>query len=304
MPSEPINQLIRLGTELLHPEITIAELRAAIDQISAIRPPVDQLTVEEQTAPVAGRWIGHASAAPARTGATILWFHGGGYVAGAPAMMDGIGAALSAQTGARMFAPVYRVGPEHPYPAALDDAVAAYRWMIETVSAADRVVVGGDSAGGGLALCLLLRLRDEGIAQPGGSVTFSPWTDLAITGESLATRAAFTFGMSEPLMRRAAAAYLDGHDPLDPYVSPVYGDFAGVCPQHVQVGDHEVLLDDATRVAKAAESAAVAVDLRVWPEMPHVHQAFVGVAPEADEAIAAAAHWITSTIDTPERNSP
>jgi epsilon-lactone hydrolase len=293
MPSESINQLIALGTELLHPEITIPDMRAAIDQVSAIRPPVNGIVTEDTAAPVAGRWIADQAASG---DATILWFHGGGYVAGEPPMMDGMGAALSAQTGARMFVPRYRVGPEDPFPAALDDAIAAYRWILDAVAAPATIVVGGDSAGGGLALALLLRLRDEGVDQPAGGVTFSPWTDLAITGESLVTRAEFTFGMSEPLMKRLAAAYLRDHDPMDPHASPVYGDFTGLCPLHIQVGDHEVLLDDSRRVAKAADAAGVAVDIRIWPEMPHVHQAFVGVAPESDEAVTAAARWITTAL--------
>lgn len=296
MPSEQIELLIQMGSTLLHPDIGVEELRTAIRDIVAARPAIDGEVVTDAGTPVpGGLWIRHASVGP-EADAVVLWVHGGGYVAGEPQQMRGMATALSARTGARVLVPAYRVAPEHAHPAALDDAVAAYRWLLGTGVGPDRVVVGGDSAGGGLVLAMVLALRDAGEPLPAGIVTFSAWTDLAITGETLETRKAYTFGISEPLMRRCAAAYLGGGDARHPYASPLYGDWRGVPPMLVHAGDHEVLLADSTRMAERAEAAGVDVTLRVWPEMPHVHQSLVGAAPEAEEAIDDAARFVRARL--------
>jgi len=252
--------------------------------------------LERDAGPTPGLWMWHESVAPDGPD-VIVWFHGGAYVSGQPDQIRAMGTALSAATGARVFAPAYRLAPEHPAPAALDDAVAAYRAVL-ALAAPEHLVVGGDSAGGGVALAALLALRDLGDPLPAGAVTFSAWTDLALTGDSLETRKEFFFGSSEPFMRRCADAYLGAADPFDPRVSPLYGDWRGMPPLHVQVGDHDPLLADSTRLAERARGAGVAVDLVVWPEMPHVHQGLAGVAPEADEAVDRAAAFIRARLAT------
>ena len=290
MASQPILDFIALGSALLHPDITIPDLRTAIGQVSAGRPPVNGQVASVTSSPVAAHWLRHESVSD-NDAPVLMWLHGGGFVAGDPTMAYGFGYYLSERAGVRIFAPSYRLAPENPFPAALDDALTAYRALIDQVDPG-RVVVGGDSAGGGLALSLLMELRDQHDPLPVAGITFSAWTDMAVTGESLQTRAEYTFGMSEPLVRRCADAYLGGHDPCDSRVSPLYGDFTGLPPLHLQVGDFEVLLADSVRVAERAGAAGVEVEFHVWPEMPHVHQAFVGAAPESDAACDVAADYL------------
>jgi monoterpene epsilon-lactone hydrolase len=295
MVSDAIRMVLEMEAQLVGPHTGPHELRDTIRETVVAAPPVDGQVVEAVDELVPGSiWVRHASVAPDAE-AVVLWFHGGAYVGGEPRLSGAIATALSARTGARVLLPEYRLAPEYPHPAAVEDAVRSYRWLLERVSGPDQVVVGGDSAGGGLVLAMLLALREAGDPLPAAGVTFSPWTDLAITGESVETRATYSpFGRS--LMDRCADAYLAGTDPSAPLASPLYGDWRGAPPLLVHVGDHELLLDDGVRLAARAGAAGVDVTLRVWPEMPHVHQSLVGYAPESDEAIDDAARFISSVL--------
>lgn len=294
MVSDAIRMTLEMDSQLVGPDTGPLELRATIRQTVESAPPIEGLALESEQRLPGGIWVRHASV-PAHAEHVILWFHGGAYVAGEPALSSGIATALSIRTGARVLLPSYRLAPEHPCPTAIDDALAAYRWLLGHVASPDRVVVGGDSAGGGVVLAMLLALRDAGDALPAGVVTFSPWTDLAITGASVESRAQHSpFGRS--LMDRCSAAYLAGTDPRSSVASPLYGDWTGIPPMLVHVGDYELLLDDGLRLAERAKAAGVDVTVRVWPEMPHVHQALVGYAPEADEAIDDAAVFIGALL--------
>lgn len=214
----------------------------------------------------------------------VLYLHGGGYVIGSRVSHGGIAATIAAAAHRRTALPDYRLGPEHPFPAAVDDAVAAYQALLEH-HPAHQLAVAGDSAGGGLALATLLALRDRRIDLPATAVCLSPWTDLRCTTKSMRTRADVDPICRSAKLRHMADLYLDGADPTTPLASPALADFTGLPPLLVQVGDAEVLLDDSIAVERRARAAGVDVELEVWDDMIHVFQAFVGLLPDAQRAM-------------------
>jgi len=216
----------------------------------------------------------------------VLYLHGGGYTTGSPALYRHFTARIATAVRAHVLVIDYRLAPEHPFPAALDDADAAYRWLLAGKAEPRSTVIMGDSAGGGLALALLLKLRDGGRDRPVAAVALSPWTDLALTGASLAHNA-----RSDPMLNLAdtrlfADSYLAGADPCHPYASPLYGDPAGLPPTLIQAGSDEILRDDAVRIAEKMRAAGCHVEIEVWPRMPHAWHLFAPVLPEANAAIA------------------
>ncbi len=238
---------------------------------------------------VPAEWV---VAAGVSTGPVVLYFHGGAYHLGSPARLRGLLALLSAAAQARVLSVGYRLAPEHPFPAAFEDALTAYRWLIASGTPARQVVIGGDSSGGGLALAALVALRDAGESLPGAAVVLSPWTDLDMGGESLQSLAAVDVMLTPDGVREAADWYLAGQDPRHPYASPLYADLHGLPPVLIQAGDAEIIRDDSTRFAAAAQAAGVDVTLEIWPEMPHVWHAFAGLLPEADEAVERIGRWL------------
>lgn len=229
----------------------------------------------------------------------VLYLHGGGYVAGSRRSHRGIVSRLARATGAPVFVPEYRLAPEHRFPAAVDDALAALAYA--STSAPDgsesppvRLAIVGDSAGGGLALATLVAARDRGRTLPDACVLLSPWTDLAATGSSVVERDALDPVIPGALLERWARLYVGDADPRTPLASPLYAALHGLPRMLVQVGDQEVLLDDSTRLAERARSAGVDVTLEVWPDMFHVFQAFAGALPEGREAIARIASFLAA----------
>ncbi|HEY3908963.1 MAG TPA: alpha/beta hydrolase [Stellaceae bacterium] len=217
----------------------------------------------------------------------ILYLHGGGFAIGSASLYRHLTWRLSAAARARLLAIDYRLAPEHPFPAALDDALAAYRWLLSQGADPRRVAVIGDSAGGGLVFSLLLRCRDERrLPLPACAAALSPWTDLALSGASLRVNARADPFIDASDMPLLAGWYLAGADPRNPYASPLYGDPHGLPPTLIQVGSDEVLRDDATRMADRMRAAGCEVVLEIWPRMPHVWQLFAEVMPEARRAIA------------------
>lgn len=264
-------------------QFDFAAARAAMDGTAAMFPTPDDVTLEPVDCDgVQGEWI----AAPGTDPATVIYYlHGGGYTIGSIASHRSMISRISRATGARALAINYRLAPESPFPAALDDALTAYRWLLAQGTDASRIVIAGDSAGGGLAAATLIALRDAGEPLPGAACLISPWTDMESTGESATTRAELDPMIHVDSERTVANAYLNGHDPRDPLVSPIYGDLTGLPPLLIQVGDHEVLLDDATRLEKRAKADGVDATLEVWDEMFHVWHFFASMLPEGQEAI-------------------
>jgi monoterpene epsilon-lactone hydrolase len=231
----------------------------------------------------------------AATDRAVLYVHGGAYTAGSLTTHRRHVANLSAACGCQVIALDYRLAPEHPHPAAVDDAVAAYRWLTGPDGVApERVVIAGDSAGGGLAAAALVALRDLGDPLPAGGALISPWADMTLTAETYRTRADLDPMCSLESLAPSAEAYLGGLDPTTPWASPVHADLAGLPPLCIHVGDHEVLLDDALTLAKRAEAAGVDVELWHVPEMIHVWHAFAGIVPEGQEALERLAAWISA----------
>ena len=218
--------------------------------------------------------------------------HGGGFRIASALAYRAYSSHLAAVIGARVVTIDYRLAPEHPYPAALEDVVCAYRALLDDGVASSRLVVAGDSAGGGLVASLVLAARAEALPLPAGVVCSSPWVDLTVRAASYETNADTDRLFSLESATTAAATYLDGHDPADPLVSPVFGDWTGAPPMLVQVGDVEVLLDDALRLAARASDAGVDVTLHVEPEMPHIWPMSYPAFPEAVDAVEEIAAFV------------
>ncbi len=236
-------------------------------------------------------WPGASDTAP-----VLLYLHGGGYLAGSPETHRPLVASLVRRLRGTAFVPGYRLAPEHPYPAALHDARAAFQHMLSRGIAPSRIVIAGDSAGGGLALALALALRDDGVPLPAAVVAFSPWTDLATTGRSLDENSERCSMFAGVTIRRASKFYLGSSDPTHPYVSPLYGDFRSFPPLLVHASIDEVLRDDAVRVAERARAAGVHVELRLWRRVPHVWQFFPAVLPEAEQSLQDTVRFITTHV--------
>ena len=231
------------------------------------------------------------------TGGAIFYIHGGGWVAGSPRTHRPLTWRLASKLGMPVYAVDYRLAPEHFFPAGLDDCVAAYRALIETVPPSS-VAVGGDSAGGNLALALALRLKAEGIPLPAAFFCLSPATDLAATGKSVHTNAKSDALFVEPMMHTLEPRYAPGVDPREPFLSPLYGDVTGLPPTIFQVGATEMLLDDSVRMAHKMEAAGVTVKLDVWPKVPHVWHLMADILPEARRAIDDLVSFIRVHINT------
>lgn len=224
-------------------------------------------------------------------GITVLYLHGGGYFACSPRTHRPI-TGFYARAGFDAVAPDYRKAPEHPFPAAVDDAEAVYRALLARGVPAERIVLSGDSAGGGLCLALMLRLKTAGVALPAAAALFSPWTDLAVTGDSVRSNGARDAMFQPEGIPVSAGFYLGDADPRDPLASPLYGDLAGLPPLLIHVGEREVLRDDSTRLTERARAAGVSVALTVWDVVPHVWQLLPHFVPEARQSLGEAASFL------------
>jgi len=263
--------------------LTIAERRAQYERAEKVFPVPPDVKVERVSAPTApAEWLLPPSATPGRV---VLYLHGGGYVIGSPRSHRHLAAAIAGAAGARALLLDYRLAPEHPYPAAVDDAVAAYRWLLDQGIAPGGVVVAGDSAGGGLTVATLLALRDARTPLPAAGVCISPWVDLTCSGESYRTKAA-----ADPIVQREgvdqmARAYLGSTPPRTPLASPLFAELGGLPPLLIQVGSDEVLLDDSVQLAERARAAGTDATLEVWDRMIHVWHWFLPMLDEAQSAI-------------------
>jgi epsilon-lactone hydrolase len=265
--------------------------RAGFDELFAERPLGDDVKLIERT--LGGVRALDVEVEGADRDGVILYLHGGGYVVGSARTGANLAAPLSRRSRVPAVSLDYRRAPEHPFPAAIDDALAAYK---ELLGVGRPVVIAGDSAGGGLVLATLLGARREGLPSPVAAVVFSPWVDTTLSGESMDTRGDFDPLFSRGHMAEYAAHYLGGHESRDVLASPVFADLTGLPPLLIQVGSAEVLLDDALRLATRAAHHDVDVSLDVVAGAPHVFQYMVGVMDEADQALDRAAQFLSSYL--------
>lgn len=288
---EAIQQLMARSTPSLD-EIMADEIRAPLARATRLllwpRVRVKQVLVNGLPA----EWITARNA----TDRVILFLHGGGYVSGSPRTHRALTAELARVTHGRLLAPAYRLAPESPYPAAVEDAWNVYWWLLTQGVPASRIVVMGDSAGGGLAIALLLALRDAGLPLPAAAVGLSPWVDLAMTGATLEANAPTDY-INANVLRASARMYLEDRLPQEtPLASPLYADLCGLPPLLIQAGSVEMLLDDARRLAAAAQAAGVDVTLEVWDHMIHVWHFFYRVAPGARQAVDHIADFVARHV--------
>ncbi len=281
-------ELLRLGIRAFLKRrghhIDLETLRRSMRAMERLvpRPPARTETVEVK----AGRLtLERVTTEKSAANRNVLYLHGGAYVAGGPALYRHVSWRFADALNARIFLLDYRLAPEHSFPAALEDAAEAYRWLADQAGPYPLFVM-GDSAGGGLTLALLLKLRDEGAPLPLGAAALSPWTDLALTGPSLRENAAADPMLNASDLPAFAQFYLAGADPRTPYASPLYGDTAGLPPVLIQVGSDEILRDDAVRMAEKLRRHNPQSLIEIWLRMPHAWQLYAPILPEARRAIA------------------
>lgn len=295
MANETLEMICRmLRSRPVDPDATFADLRRGLEDLVAASPIPEGTRCEPVTAGrVPCEWI---TGAEAESRGTLLYLHGGGYTIGSINTHRALVSRLSSATGLRGLAVDYRLAPEHPFPAAVDDATAAYRWLLGQGVSPDRVVVAGDSAGGGLTVATLVALRDAGAPLPAAGVCLSPWVDMEGAGDSMATCAALDPMVQRDGLLKMAAAYLGEAHPRTPLASPLHADLRELPPLLIHVGTRETLLDDATRLAERARAAGVAAELETWDEMIHVWHAFSPLLPEADQAVARIGEWVRAQV--------
>jgi acetyl esterase/lipase len=282
MASEELAKVIAMIKSVPRdPPASVERMRGAMEKVSE-HVARDVKCEAVSAGGVPAEWIVPPNAANDRV---ILYLHGGGYVMGSINTHRAMIARIARASEAKALALNYRMAPEDPFPTAVDDATAAYRWLLAQGYKPGKIVISGDSAGGGLTLATLLALRDAGTPLPAAAVPISPWADLEGTGASVETRAAADPMVDKAGLLRMAQMYAGDSDPKNPLISPIYADYKGLPPMLIQVGDAEILLDDSTRVAERARAAGIKVELEAWPEMFHVWHVFAKILPEGQQAI-------------------
>jgi acetyl esterase/lipase len=271
-----------------------AERRQRMDEICAIDPPAADIAFSAvEIGGIPAEWSLAPSSDPSKV---LLYLHGGGYCSGSIRSHRGMVAEIGRAAGVRTLALGYRLAPEHPFPAALDDALAAFRFLRASGVPAARIVLGGDSAGGGLSLATTLSLRAAGEELPGLLWLLSPWVDLEMTGASMASKDAVDPLIHHDYLVGLAEPYIASADPRDPLVSPLHADLTGLPPTLVQVGACETLLDDAVRIAGKLGAANVPTSLEIWPDMIHAWPLWWQRLAAGRQAIASAGRFIRETL--------
>jgi monoterpene epsilon-lactone hydrolase len=286
MVSEGMERVINLLKQFQEDtsEFSVEAIREGLDQLGdMVKLPKDVKSENVNARGVPAVWI---STPDVLNDQVLLYLHGGGYIAGSIKSHNNLAARLSRVSKARVLVIEYRLAPEHIFPAAIEDSTKAYRWLVSNEGILPKnIIIGGDSAGGGLTIATLVNLRDEGDKLPAAAVCLSPWTDLAITGNSIKTNADIDPFVPAEDVETMAKLYYGDEDPKNPLVSPLYANLQGLPPLLIQVGTAEVLLDDSVRVAERAKEAGVEVQLEIWQDMIHVFAAFAEWAPEGQEGI-------------------
>jgi epsilon-lactone hydrolase len=228
---------------------------------------------------------------------SMLYIHGGGYVSGGPSGYHGIAGNFANMLGAKVYMPDYRLAPDHPFPAPLDDTFQAYRWLLGESGDARNLVIAGDSAGGAMVISVMVKARDAGLDLPAAGVAISPWADLQMTSESYITRDGIDPLCTREFLVSMARVALGDTRPNDPDVSPVFADVRGISPVMIQIGEREVMLSDSFRLAQHLTNSQVRVALEVWPEMFHVWPMFSKELPEAVQALRSACDFLKRELD-------
>ena len=219
------------------------------------------------------------------SGKVLLYLHGGGYALGSPASHRNMVGMIADAAHCRAFIADYRLGPEHPFPAAVEDGVAAYKALLDEGNEASKIFIAGDSAGGGLTAATLVSARDQGLPMPAAGICISPWVDLTLSGDSMTSKAEADPMLKPETLGWMGGLYLNGQDAKAPLASPIFADLKGLPPLLVQVGSEEILYDDAVTFDKVAREAGVETELEVWDGMMHVWHLMAGVLPEGKQAI-------------------
>jgi acetyl esterase/lipase len=293
--SEALAAIVELlrSTPLLGSD-DVGAMRSAMSALTVGQPLADDIEYEPSSlGGVAVEWTSVRGSSADRA---VLYFHGGAYCLGSVATHRALVGNLARATAARFASLEYRLAPENPFPAAVDDAVAAYRALLAAGTPHTRIALAGDSAGGGLAAATLLALRDAGTPLPACAVCISPWLDLSCSSESMHTRAEQDPMIVPAQLRSLGECYLAGASPREPLASPLFADLHALPPILLHVGTAETLLDDSTRFAARARAAGVDVSLEVWEEMIHVWHTFSPLLPEADRAIAGIGGYLRSRL--------
>jgi epsilon-lactone hydrolase len=296
MASPQLQTAIAVLKQLIEkPAKTTQEMRANFEELGKNTPiPADIKQEKVNAGGVPAEWISAPNASADRA---VLYLHGGGYVIGSINTHRDLMARISRASGFRVLGIDYRLAPEHPFPAAVEDAVAAYRWLLAQGLQPSRIAVAGDSAGGGLTVATLVAIRDAKLAVPGAGVCLSPWVDLEGIGESMTSKASVDPVVQKDGLVGMAGAYLAGKDPRTPLAAPLYADLKGLPPLLIQVGESETLLDDSNRLADRAKAAGVKVTLEPWQEMIHVWHLFAPFLPEGQEAIDGIGKYLRATVN-------
>lgn len=292
---DALDQLLRdapldLGGEVAEQRVIFEEMMAAVPV------PADVTTSSGR---LGGIPVVNVEVAGADPGRVIFYLHGGAYAIGTAASSVGLASDLARRAGARLVSVDYRLAPEHPHPAAIDDAVAAYRGLLDRGVAPSTIAIAGESAGAGLAAATLVALKHAELPQPSAAVLMSPWADLTLSGDSISAKAAVDPALTPEGLRRRAIDYVADSDPTADLVSPIFADLTSLPPLLIQAGSREILLDDATKLAARAAAADVAVRLEVTPGVPHVFQGFAAMLDEGDAALTSAGEFLRAHLAGP-----
>ena len=290
---ETLDAILRQGT--IPADTSVDEQRRLLRELLSAQPLPPDLTVTAAT--LGGVPTAEVTVDGVEPRHTVLYFHGGVYVLGDAALSADLAAQVGRRTSAKAISVDYRLAPEHPYPAAVDDALAAYEALLQSGTDPADVIFAGESAGGGLAVVTMVNARDRGLPLPAAAYAMSPYVDLTLSGETVKSRRDADPLLSPEALSARVADYTSGQDAGLPLISPIFADLSGLPPLIIQVGSHEVLLDDALRLARTAALADVEVTLDVVPGVPHVFQAYHPILDEAAAALDRAGQFLSARLD-------
>jgi len=280
-------------------DIDLNEQRRLLRELISAQPlPADVIVT---AATLGGVPVAEVTVAGVEPRHVVLYFHGGVYVLGDAVQAAGLAAQIGRRTQAKVISVDYRLAPEHPYPAAVDDALAAYEALLDNGTAPADIAFAGESAGGGLAIATMVNARDHGLPLPAAAYVMSPYADLTLAGTTMDTKADADPLLSRENLQARIPDYTAGHDAALGLISPVFADLTGLPPLIIQAGTHEVLLDDAVRLARQAATADVQVTLDITPQVPHVFQAYYAILDEAAAALDRAGQLLSAHLASAER---